>query len=61
MSLTFEEVKDKLKEIDEITLLEKLEIYSDDIVERFEDKIEERLEQLEEEFSINNEEENESD
>lgn len=46
MPLTFEEVKDKLKEVDEISLLEKLEIYSDDIVDRFEDKIEEQLEQL---------------
>lgn len=46
MSLTFEEVKEKLKDIDEVTLLEKLEIYSDDIVEQFQDKIEEKWEQL---------------
>ncbi len=50
MSFTFEEIKEKLKEIDEISLLEKLEIYSDDIVERFEDKIEEKWEQLELDF-----------
>lgn len=50
MSLTFEEVKEKLKDIDEVSLLEKLEIYSDDIVERFEDKIEEKLESLNEDL-----------
>lgn len=46
MSLTFEEVKEKLKDIDEVSLLEKLEIYSDDIVERFQDKIEDKYENL---------------
>lgn len=46
MSLTLNELKEKLTDIDEVTLLEKLEIYSDDIVERFTDKIEEKYEQL---------------
>lgn len=46
MSLTLPDLCDKLKQIDEVTLLEKLEIYSDDIVERFTDKIEEKYEQL---------------
>lgn len=50
MSLTFENLKDKLKQVDEVSLLEKLEIYSDDIVDRFEDKIEEQFEELEQEF-----------
>lgn len=46
MPLTLEELKEKMKDIDEVSLVEKLEIYSDDIVERFEDKIEEKWEQL---------------
>lgn len=50
MSLTLEELKGKLTEIDEVSLLEKLEIYSDDIVERFVDKIEDKYEQLIEDF-----------
>lgn len=51
MSLTLSELKEKLTSIDEISLLEKLEIYSDDIVERFIDKIEEKYEQLIEDFT----------
>ena len=50
MSLTLEELKEKLKTIDEVSLVEKLEIYSDDIVERFIDKIEDKYEQLIEDF-----------
>lgn len=50
MSLTLEELKQKLKDVDEITLLEKLEIYSDDIVDRFSDKVEDCLEELLAEF-----------
>jgi len=46
MTITNEELKEKLKSIDEVSLLEKLEIYSDDIVDRFDDKIEEKWEQL---------------
>ena len=42
MSLTLEEVKEKLKQLDETTLLEILEINSEEIVERFSDKIEDR-------------------
>ena len=44
MSLTLVEVCDKLKEYDEITLLEVLDISSEEIVERFEDIIEEKYE-----------------
>lgn len=43
MSLTFEEIKERLKQLDEITLLEILFISSDDLVERFDDIIEENL------------------
>lgn len=46
MTLTFEELKEKLQRVDEVTLLELLDIHSDDIIERFEDYIEERQEQL---------------
>lgn len=46
MSLTLPDLYDKLKQVDEITLLERLEIYSDEIVDRFTDKIEEKYEQL---------------
>ena len=44
--LTLEELKEKLKSLDEVTLLEILEIYSDEIVEAFEDKIEEEQDKL---------------
>lgn len=56
MSITLIELKDKLKEVDEVTLLEKLEIYSDDLVERFDDKIEEKWEQLVLDFEEDNDE-----
>lgn len=50
MALTFSDVKNKLTMLDEITLMEVLEISSEDIVERFEDKIEQRLDYLSEEL-----------
>lgn len=46
MNLTFEELKEKLQRVDEVTLLELLEIRSDDLVERFEDFIEEQQDKL---------------
>lgn len=46
MNLTFEELKEKLKQVDEVTLLEVLGIHSDDLVERFEDYIEEQQDKL---------------
>ena len=46
MNLTFEELKEKLKRMDEVILLELLDIHSDDLVERFEDFIEDKHEQL---------------
>lgn len=51
MSLTFEEVKERLKKLDEVTLLEVLDISSEDLVERFEDLIEAKCDDLEEELS----------
>ena len=44
MKLTFEEIRDRLMQLDEITLLEVLEISSEDLVNRFEDKIAIKLE-----------------
>ncbi len=44
--MTFEELCEKLKCIDEITLMEVLEISSEDLVERFEDKIEIKINQI---------------
>lgn len=46
MNLTFEELKEKLKMIDEVLLVEMLDIRSDDIVERFYDVIEEQQQKL---------------
>lgn len=46
MSLTLEEVKGRLAMLDEITLMELLDIHSDELVEAFEDKIEENIDKL---------------
>jgi len=46
MPLTFKEVCEELTRIDETTLLEVLEISSEDIVNKFQDKIEDNLEEL---------------
>lgn len=51
MSLTIVDVSDRLTKIDEVSLLEVLEISSEDLVQRFQDRIEERLESLEEDLS----------
>ena len=47
---TLEDIKDKLKQLDEVTLLETLEITSDDLVERFVDRIEQQQDTLENDF-----------
>ena len=44
--LTINELCERLKHIDEISLMEVLEINSDEIVDRFVDKIEERIDDL---------------
>ena len=44
--ITFEELKEALKRLDEVTLLELLGIQSDDLVERFDDMIEKKQEYL---------------
>ena len=48
MAFTFKDVCDKLEKLDEVTLLEVLEISSDEIVAKFQDKIEDNFEELSE-------------
>ena len=47
MALTLEEIKERMKRWDELTLIEELSIRSEDIVERFDDIIEENADRLE--------------
>ncbi|MFZ9426042.1 MAG: hypothetical protein ACO29A_01470 [Ilumatobacteraceae bacterium] len=46
MELTLEELKERLAMLDEITLMELLDIHSDEIVEAFEERIEEQQDKL---------------
>lgn len=46
MTLTIPEIKDRLKQLDEVTLLEILSITSEDIIERFEDIVEDKADIL---------------
>ena len=48
--ITFEELKKRLMQIDEISLMELLEINSEELVNRFADKIEEKQDYLIGEF-----------
>jgi len=48
--LTLSDVINHLKRIDEISLLEILEISSEDIVDRFQDRIEEKYDSLREDL-----------
>ena len=50
MPLTLPELYELLIDIDEITLLEILNISSEDIVDRFKDLIDEQADKLEKEF-----------
>lgn len=49
MALTIHDLKDRLKQINEVDLLELLEISSEDLVERFIDLIEDNFDKLERE------------
>ena len=49
MPLLLHEIKERLIDLDEITLLELLNITSEDIVELFSDRIEENADKLEKE------------
>jgi len=51
MPLTLTDVMSRLKQLDEITLLEVLDITAEDLVERFIDKIEENYDNLEKELN----------
>lgn len=48
--ITLEELKQKLMQLDEVSLLETLEIASEDIVNRFDDLIETNYQELAGEF-----------
>lgn len=48
MAYTLRDIIDKLKQFDEITLLELLDISSEELLERFIDKVELNFDQLEE-------------
>ena len=47
MTLTLEEIKERMKRWDELSLIEELSIRSEDIVERFDDIIEDQADRLE--------------
>jgi len=47
MSLTLRDIMERMSKLDEITLLEVLNISSEEIVERFADKIEDKFDELE--------------
>ena len=47
MSLTLRDIMERMGKLDEITLLEVLNISSEEIIERFADKIEDKFEELE--------------
>jgi hypothetical protein len=50
MNLTFEDIISRLKQLDEVTILELLDLKTEDIVDRFRDVIEDMLEELEKEL-----------
>lgn len=50
MSLTLHELCEKLKQLDEISVLELLNISSEELIVRFQDEIEERFDNLTEQF-----------
>lgn len=49
--LTSKEIRDRLKKVPEVDLLEVLDISSEDIVDRFDDKIEEKEDFLAEDLA----------
>lgn len=50
MSLTLHELCEKLKQLDEISVLELLNISTEELIEKFQDEIEERYDNLIEQF-----------
>ena len=51
MALTLTEIQERLIHIDEVTLMELLEINSEDLVHRFIDRIEDNADTLEEQVN----------
>lgn len=51
MVMLLTELQEKLKEVDEITLMELLNVSSEDLVERFVDVIEDKFDRLSEEYN----------
>ncbi len=52
ITFTLEELKERLKRYDEVTILELLDINTEEIIERFEDKSEERFDKLSEDEDL---------
>jgi hypothetical protein len=52
--LTLEEVCDRLKQQDEISVMEVLELTAEDLVDRFRDKVEEKLDYFAEDLEDSN-------
>ena len=52
--MTFKDLCDRLRMIDEVLLLEILDISSEEIVDRFEDFIEIKRDQIEEDLEVDN-------
>ena len=50
MALTYYDLLDKLKLLDELTLIEILDISSEELVNKFSDRINDRFEELAEDF-----------
>lgn len=50
MPLTLEEIKQQLRQVNEVDLLEILDISSEDLVDRFQDIIEDKIDTLAPEF-----------
>ena len=46
MTLTLPEINERLKQLDEVTLLEILGVTSEDLVDRFSDVIEDKIDKL---------------
>lgn len=46
MEITLSELKERLASLDEVTLMEILDLHSDELVEAFEDRIEEEQNRL---------------
>jgi hypothetical protein len=51
MALTLEEIKERMKRWDELTIVEELGIRSDELIERFDDYIEQQADRLEEQVN----------